>query len=73
MSVHQDAMPRFRQTAGNVVELAAARRRLRPEPVTLSRAEVAAFSAAIRAMESRSAEYWAVWSCYCRACGEAGA
>jgi hypothetical protein len=59
-----------RGDAGNVISLDAARRRLRPEPVRLSRAEVAAFSAAIRLAEPRSVDYWRIWTYYLRAAGE---
>jgi hypothetical protein len=37
----------------------------------LSDAALARFSAAIRAAEPRSLEFWAVWGAYLRACGEA--
>lgn len=64
------------QDAGNVIDLAAVRRRRRHQHVgdgpRLSSAEVRAFSAAIRAVEPRSVEYWRIWTLYLRASGELG-
>jgi hypothetical protein len=56
--------------ARNVVDLDAARRRLRPEQRLLARWEIEAFSAAIQLAEPRSRDYWQIWDYYLRAIGE---